>query len=200
MHYSYADTEISIIDQNGSPVSDAVFEIEMYEPVQVTHSSPFVMDQIQKAFVPNVLALPKNSYVSFPNSDDIRHHVYSFSKTKSFELKLYAGEPKSPILFENSGVVVLGCNIHDAMVGYLYIHDNNTVLISDSNGKLKLDQDLSQLKTAWLWHPRQSKGIDKKLPVSLSSLLNNKKNVQLIIELKEPELRDSFEDVFSHVH
>ena len=59
-----------------------------------------------------------------PNRDNIRHHVYSFSPAKRFELPLYAGVPTQPVLFDKAGVVVLGCNIHDWMIGYIYVSDS----------------------------------------------------------------------------
>ena len=51
--------------------------------------------------------------MTFPNLDPIMHHVYSFSATKPFEIKLYSGDPPTGILFDKPGVATLGCNIHD---------------------------------------------------------------------------------------
>ena len=53
----------------------------------------------------------------------MRHHVYSFSPAKKFELKLYTGTPSNPVLFDRPGVAVLGCNIHDQMVGWIVVVD-----------------------------------------------------------------------------
>ena len=81
---------IKIVDQNNSPLPNAVIEFAVSQPT-TPHSEAsriYVMDQVNKAFVPYVLVVPVNSLVSFPNSDDIRHHVYSFSPAKTFELKL----------------------------------------------------------------------------------------------------------------
>ena len=80
-----------------------------------------VVDQIDKEFVPYVKPVRVGSYVQFPNKDNIRHHVYSFSPPKKFELPLYSGTPTEPLLFDKVGVVKLGCNIHDWMLGYVYV-------------------------------------------------------------------------------
>lgn len=68
-----------------------------------------------RQFVPQVSIVQAGTAVSFPNLDTVRHHVYSFSPVKTFELKLYAGTPSTPVVFERAGTAVLGCNIHDRM-------------------------------------------------------------------------------------
>jgi plastocyanin len=81
------------------------------------------VDQVGKEFVPLVSALRTGTAVEFPNSDNIRHQVYSFSTAKVFNLKLYSGKPAAPIVFDKAGVVTLGCNIHDQMIAWLLILD-----------------------------------------------------------------------------
>ena len=83
-----------------------------------------VVDQIDKEFVPYVKPVRTGSFVQFPNKDHIRHHVYSFSAPSKFELPLYMGTPAQPVLFDKPGVVKLGCNIHDWMIGYVYVTDS----------------------------------------------------------------------------
>lgn len=82
-----------------------------------------VVDQVNKRFVPALTAITVGDAVSFPNSDDIRHHVYSFSPAKTFELPLYHGVPTAPVDFDVAGKVVLGCNIHDSMAATIYVLD-----------------------------------------------------------------------------
>ena len=82
-----------------------------------------VMDQINSEFTPRVLVVPKGSRVRFPNSDRIRHQVYSFSPAKRFELPLYTGTPPDPVVFGSAGIVTVGCNIHDWMKGYIVVVD-----------------------------------------------------------------------------
>ena len=99
-----------------------------------------------------MLAVHTGTAVSFPNSDNIRHHVYSFSPAKRFELRLYQAR-RRPVVFDKPGVVVLGCNIHDWMLGYVYITDDPFFAVSDDAGRLALDLPPGRY-TASLWHPR----------------------------------------------
>ncbi len=81
------------------------------------------MDQVNRQFSPYVLAIQTGTRVLFANNDSVAHQVYSFSPPKHFELALYHGKPREPVLFDRPGIVTVGCNIHDNMVGYLYITD-----------------------------------------------------------------------------
>lgn len=192
-----ATISLQITDQNDQALEHAIIEVEVLAPAPQSNSQKtLVMDQVNKAFDPHVLAVPINSYVSFPNSDDIRHHVYSFSKAKPFELKLYAGKPKSPIIFENTGVVVLGCNIHDAMVGYIYVHNNNRTYISGTKGEAIIDLAPSEIKKAWLWHPRNAKGVNHKQVIDLTKLKQTKGAIKLALTVSPAKATGSFQDVF----
>jgi plastocyanin len=82
------------------------------------------MAQVNRQFDPFILPVPMNVPVEFPNRDDTAHHVYSFSPIGSFELPLYKGDSPRPITFTRPGVVPLGCNIHDWMIGYIYVVDS----------------------------------------------------------------------------
>lgn len=86
---AFSQTRLKIVDQNNVPLANAVVEYAAAIPAQqAVNEQIYIMDQVNKQFVPHVLVIPENSFVSFPNSDDIRHHVYSFSSAKTFELKL----------------------------------------------------------------------------------------------------------------
>src|SRR5438132_7382630 len=81
------------------------------------------MDQVDRAFAPDLLVVPIGSTVEFPNSDSVSHQIYSFSQPKRFKLPLYHGKPYPPVQFDQAGVVTLGCNIHDDMLAYLLVTD-----------------------------------------------------------------------------
>lgn len=81
------------------------------------------MGQRERQFTPYILVTQAGVPVNFPNRDPIAHHVYSFSQTKTFELPLYREEMPEPIVFDKPGVVPLGCNIHDWMLGYIVVVD-----------------------------------------------------------------------------
>ncbi|MBA1232142.1 methylamine utilization protein [Pseudomonas viridiflava] len=158
---SAATFTAQMLDKQGKPLANAV--VTLKGPPDATPAPlKAAMDQRDQEFAPHVLAVHTNTQVKFPNSDNIRHQVYSFSPAKRFELRLYEGTPSEPLLFDKPGVVVLGCNIHDWMVGYIYVTDEPWFGVTDSNGQLKLDQMPAGHYQATLWHPQ----IEDMQPVS----------------------------------
>jgi len=191
--------EITVLDEQGQPLANAVIEIS-HPLLRVTESPNkelYIIDQVDKQFVPQVLAIPQFSNVSFPNSDNIRHHVYSFSKTKPFELKLYAGKPKAPLTFDKSGVVVLGCNIHDSMVGYIYIASNRVFSISNDLGKVELSLPREVVKDGQIliWHPLQKLGVENLRSMNIQEVIDNQYRVT--ISTNPPSPRNTFEQLFN---
>ncbi|WP_128724838.1 methylamine utilization protein [Pseudoalteromonas phenolica] len=188
-----------MVDQFNQPLADAVINFELKNTLtQPTVVSPlYVMDQVEKAFLPHVLVVPKGAKVSFPNSDDIRHHVYSFSKAKTFELKLYHGEPKAPLEFSESGIVVLGCNIHDAMVGYIYVYDDKPAIKSSVSGLVTMPYAVEQLAAITVWHARAKIGVNRIRTIKTDALAIVDGNIKITLEVNPPEKRDSFENLFS---
>ncbi|MBX8529724.1 methylamine utilization protein [Pseudomonas cichorii] len=152
-HASAAALTAQVFDKQGKPLADAVLTLKGPAAGAVSGGKA-EMDQRDQEFSPHVLAVHTGAQVKFPNSDNIRHQVYSFSPAKRFELRLYEGTPSEPLLFDKAGVVVLGCNIHDWMVGYIYVTDEPWFGVTDSNGTLKLDQLPAGHYVATLWHPQ----------------------------------------------
>jgi plastocyanin len=112
-----------------------------------------VMDQVDRAFAPDLLVIPVGSTVEFPNSDSVSHQIYSFSPTKRFQLPLYRGKPYPPVHFEQPGVVTLGCNIHDDMLAYLFVTDAPWYGRTDTTGAWSAELPRGRYRVA-LWHPR----------------------------------------------
>lgn len=109
--------------------------------------------QVDRAFVPTVSVVQTGTAVAFPNRDKVRHHVYSFSPAKTFELKLYNGTPAEPVVFDKPGVVTLGCNIHDEMLAYVAVVDTPHFGKTGADGSGTLDLPSGD----WVvhaWHPR----------------------------------------------
>ncbi len=148
-----ASLQAQVVDQQGHPLSGAVLTLRG-GPLPATPGAKAIMDQRKQEFVPHVLAVRTGTLISFPNSDNIRHQVYSFSAPKRFELRLYEGTPTDPLLFDKPGVVVLGCNIHDWMLGYIYVSDDPWFAVTDANGKLSIDQLPAGHYSVTLWHPQ----------------------------------------------
>ena len=178
--------EVLLLDQQGKPVKHAYVAIPRGTIEQPTEA-PAVMDQVDVSFVPHVLAIDQGQAVIFPNSDNIRHHVYSFSKPKKFEIKLYQGVPKKPIYFEKPGLVALGCNIHDSMLGYIYVSPWPEYGVSDENGVVNFESKPSELA---IWHPRL-KGQASLFRQSLD--LDTQQNaVSLTLNLQKPKTKQKF--------
>jgi len=112
-----------------------------------------VIDQRHEQFVPRVSIVQRGTEVSFPNTDRVQHHVYSFSPAKQFELALYRGNEHPPVTFDQDGIVVLGCNIHDHMIGYVLVVDSSHFGFSDQAGRLSLDGLPNETVKVTVWHP-----------------------------------------------
>lgn len=113
-----------------------------------------VMDQFDRAFTPSVLVVPVGSTVTFPNSDTVSHQVYSFSPARRFQLPLYRGTPYPPVRFDEPGVVTLGCNIHDDMIGYIVVTTAPHFGITDRAGGWSAADVAPGAWRVSLWHPR----------------------------------------------
>jgi hypothetical protein len=111
-----------------------------------------IIDQINKKFVPRVSVVRAGTTITFPNSDRIRHQVYSFSPAKTFALKLYAGSPKTPVDFAQSGLVVLGCNIHDTMVAFVGVVDSPYFAKTTDSGIATVNLPAGRYRLR-AWHP-----------------------------------------------
>lgn len=147
--------QVQLQDSHGQPLANTVVSLNGPQGAPVG-PVPAIMDQVQKQFLPAVLAVRSGTRVSFPNRDDIRHQVYSFSPAKRFELRLYKDTPSEPVLFDKPGLVVLGCNIHDWMVGYIYVTDDPWFAVSDEAGKLHIDDLPVGRYHVTLWHPQMT--------------------------------------------
>jgi plastocyanin len=132
---------VAVSDRDGAPLTGVAIYFEAVDSA-VMPAGPAAaasMDQVNLEFVPRLLVIQRGAEVDFPNSDTVSHHVYSFSAPKAFTLPLYKGEEHSPVRFEQPGVVILGCNIHDRMVGYILVVDTPYFAISDATGQAVVD-------------------------------------------------------------
>jgi plastocyanin len=148
---------VTVRDQAGAPVKDVVVVARALAGKDtVDEPQAAVMDQINRQFAPFVIAVRTGSSVLFENSDSVAHQVYSFSPPRPFELGLYRGKPRSPIVFEKTGIVVLGCNIHDNMIGYVYVTDAPHFGTTNASGEWR-SRDLPVGDYAIeIWTPRAS--------------------------------------------
>ena len=133
-----ATLEVRVRDASGAPVADAaVYAVPASGPVDAKNPRPVEIQQVDREFVPYVTVVQTGTPVSFPNRDPIQHHVYSFSPAKQFEIKLYTGNSPE-ILLDRPGVVTLGCNIHDWMIGYVVVVATPHFGRTDASGAARL--------------------------------------------------------------
>ena len=144
---------VKVVDAKNNPLRGSVIYA-----MPATGKSPAVekgkmamMDQINKEFIPIIMAVQTGTAVSFPNNDNIHHHVYSISSAKKFELPLYIGSPHNSMVFDKPGIVALGCNIHDWMLAYIIVVDTPyfTVTGEDGMGRIKDIPNGNYRLTAW---------------------------------------------------
>jgi plastocyanin len=141
------------------PVADAVVVIAPRNPAPAPNGGARdSVDQVDLQFVPYVKAIRAGTEVHFPNNDNVRHQVYSFSPAKRFELPLYAGTPAEPVLFDQPGIVTLGCNIHDWMVGYVYVADTPWFATTGADGTAVIAGVPPGEYRASVWHPEMQGG------------------------------------------
>lgn len=140
------------VGSNTGPAVDAVVSLHGTVPSS-TRTATARMDQQHSAFVPGVLPVQAGTVVAFPNRDNIQHHVYSFSQPRQFEIPLYSGNKAAPIRFDKPGVVVVGCNIHDWMIGHIVVLDTPYFGKTGTDGKLSLEVPPGRY-TLRVWHVR----------------------------------------------
>lgn len=150
-----ASLSAKLTDMNGELLADAViFAKPVNGALSATKPRGDVIDQVNKEFTPLVSVIQTGTAVTFPNKDNIRHHVYSFSAPKVFDLKLYSGVPASPVVFDKPGLVVLGCNIHDWMLAYVLVVDTPYFAKSGSSGIAQINNLPAGEYELRAWHPR----------------------------------------------
>ncbi len=153
-----ASLTVQVVDSAGQPVPDAVVYAEGSAPL-VKSPAQVDVEQKDKKFIPLVTVVQTGTAINFPNNDTVRHHAYSFSTPKPFDIKLYAGTPTKPILFDKSGTVVVGCNIHDQMIAYIQVVDTPFFAKTDASGKARIANIVAGKYSLKAWHYKQAAGI-----------------------------------------
>ena len=137
---------------DGKPVADAVVFVQDSQATAAAASRSATLDQVDKTFVPGLLPIVIGTKVKFPNHDQIQHHVYSFSRTKTFELPLYKGEEAAPVLFDKVGVVKVGCNIHDWMSAIILVLPTPWFARTGADGAFTIENVPEGQHSVVAWH------------------------------------------------
>jgi len=150
-----ASITVRVGDESGIPVANAVvYAVPASEAPMTGKAAGATIDEVNKQFVPYVTVLRSGGAIAFPNHDNIRHEIYSFSPSKIFKLELYSGTSVEPVVFDKPGLVVLGCNIHERMLAFVYVVDTPYFAKTGSEGKARIEQLPAGAYQLRLWHPR----------------------------------------------
>ena len=150
-----AQVTFTVRDAQGAALKDAVVWLDGPTHTGKSTAKPAELGQADREFDPFVTVVATGTRVLFPNHDKVKHHVYSFSPAKSFEIQLYSGTPTEPVVFDKAGVVVIGCNIHDWMLAYVVVLDSPWFAKSTASGKAQLANLPAGRYTLHVWHPYQ---------------------------------------------
>src|SRR5580698_596187 len=147
------DVVVDVRTPQGKPVVDAVVTVAAPHSGPLRFPWPYRMAQQNLQFEPFVLIVPVGADVSFPNLDIVRHHVYSFSPAKTFELKLFGHDETRVVHFDKAGVVDLGCNIHDNMIAYIVVVDTPFAAKPTAAGEAVVRGVSAGTRSVRVWHP-----------------------------------------------
>ena len=148
-----ANVDVAVDDAAGNPLADAVVMLEPTGarlPVKPMQNAQIAQHDLQ--FSPAVSVVTVGTPVLFPNQDTVRHHVYSYSAAKTFQIKLYAGVPHTPIVFDKPGIAVLGCNIHDGMIAWVVVTDTPLWARSAAGGHARVVDVPAGSYQMHVWH------------------------------------------------
>jgi plastocyanin len=182
---------IHVLTADGHPLAGAVLSARPLDGA-ARHAAPVraVIDQINRAFEPDLLVIPVGSTIEFPNSDAVSHQIYSFSPAKRFQLPLYRGKPYAPVLFDQPGVVTLGCNIHDSMLAYVLVTDAPYFGRTDASGAWAAEVTRGPYRVT-IWHPRlRDEGADLERQLTVNDTDRAELTLRLVKPLQPAPLTD----------
>ncbi len=166
-----AGVDVVLSDAAGKPLSDAVVMLEPTGarlPVKPMPNAQIAQHDLQ--FSPAVSVVTVGTPVLFPNQDTVRHHVYSYSAAKTFQIKLYAGVPHTPVVFDKPGIAVLGCNIHDGMIAWVVVTDTPLWARSAADGHARVVDVPAGSYQLHVWHSSLAESVPAQLvPLTVSA-------------------------------
>jgi plastocyanin len=177
---SAATVEALVLNPGGKKVADAAVVLEPLSPLHSRGHATAAIEQRGREFIPYVTIVQAGTAIEFPNNDTTRHHVYSFSPAKQFEIKLYAGKPGQPVIFDKPGEVVIGCNIHDWMEAYVLIVESPYFAKTAGDGRAVIQHIPAGRYRLQLWHPQQK----AMQPLRDIEIRNSPARLKLVLDVK----------------
>ncbi len=184
-----------VSDARGVAIPDAVVMLRVSEisgkttptsrPRLAVPATPVVIQQLDREFVPRITVVPVGARVSLPNNDAVPHSVYSFSPAKQFEFDVYVGSSPQVLMLDKSGIITLGCNIHDWMVGYIVVVDTPFAQTSDARGTVSFANVPEGDYELRVWHSQQRAGEH----VAQISVAEAARSQAVVIDIAPPRAR-----------
>lgn len=155
-----ARLDVLVQDARGTQIADAVVTVVPLSGTGPARPRPVTrtIDQKDLTFHPYVEVFRPGDQVVFHNSDSTRHHVYSFSPLKKFEMVLAPNASSPAQALDQRGAIAVGCNIHDRMIAYLYVTDAPWAARTDDRGSVHFDALPAGRYEVRAWHPRLRPG------------------------------------------
>ncbi len=182
------DLIVAIRDTNGAPVRDAIVTVKLANGEPNTQASPLdklSINQKDTTYHPFVSLISAGTPVQFVNSDQWGHHVYSFSKAKRFDITVPANTSSKSVTFEKPGIVVIGCNIHDRMLAYIFVNGEGQPAKSDKMGITRFLGLPAGTYSLSAWHP-SLRSKRKQPPIDVSIGQEGETTKEITLKLKRP--------------
>jgi plastocyanin len=113
-----------------------------------------LLDQRDLQFHPQVLPILVGTTVDFPNRDNLFHNVFSYSRSKPFDLGRYPKDDSRSVTFDRPGVVRVYCDIHSHMNATILVLENPFFAAPDEDGRYSIPYIPEGKYTLVLWYDR----------------------------------------------
>ena len=114
-----------------------------------------ILDQFNLTFVPHVIAVQKGTTIDFPNSDLVRHNVFSPPDcSKQFNLGTYDVGVVKHVTFDEAGEIPLLCNVHAEMSAFVLVLENPYFSVTGRDGAFKIENVPPGIYKLSAWHEK----------------------------------------------
>jgi plastocyanin len=140
LNQRYAATSDVPLAPTNPPAAVVYLEGDFRSQANIAAKSPAQMAQKNIAFAPDLLPVLVGTAVDFPNMDDTYHNVFSYSKTKRFDLGRFRKDEKpTTVIFDKPGAVTIHCEIHERMRGTILVLETPYFQKTDTAGRYRLE-------------------------------------------------------------
>lgn len=122
--------------------------------------------QKNRRFNPSVIAIQVGEEVEFPNRDPFFHNVFSYSRSRKFDLGRYPAGETAFVRFPESGVVAIFCEIHYSMRAYVHVLDTPYFDVTDGDRRFEI-RDVEPGE--YVLHVWQEKLPELTIPITVTS-------------------------------